>query len=144
MITPHPTSRIDPLLARGVCGAMVPATATRPAHVTFLVPNTNYELFLRPASDAAPQPGKRLIGMIAVEARRIDVVQTGGQYIEPVTGRPRRMQGTVVAVHNGALVVDVGTTVHCTPTDPRQSAGDFKPGQFIAFEVKDAAVFTAS
>lgn len=143
MITPHPTSRIDPLLARGVMGQPIPATATRQAHLTFLVPNTNYELHLLGAEGVQTAPGKRLIGTIRVEARRIDIVQTGGQYMEPVIGRPRRMQGTIIAVRDGAVVVDAGVPVHATPTDPRQSAEDFKPGQFVTFEVKEGAAFVA-
>ncbi len=141
MITPHPTSKIDPTLARGVLGAAISATATRPEYVVFLVPNTNYELHLMPSGPVATQPGKRLIGTIHVQARRIDVTQTGGQYIEPVIGRPRRMQGTIIAVRDGVLVVDAGTIVHCTPGDSRQEAADFREGQFVAFDIKDVSTF---
>jgi hypothetical protein len=142
MISPHPTSRIDPAVARGVLLEVVPATGIKPAYIKFGVPNTSYELHLIPASPVKVPPGKRLIGRISAHARRIDVVTTGGQYVEPVFGRPRRVQGTVVRTQAGAVVVDAGVPIHCTPTDPRQKADQFSPGQFVSFDVMDGATFT--
>ncbi|QYO64365.1 hypothetical protein [Leptolyngbya sp. 7M] len=83
----------------------------------------------------------RIIGIIRAKARRIDEVTTGGRYIEPVYGRPRRVQGTVVAIEPDAVVVNAGMPIHCTPTDPRQRPGDFKPGQFVSFDVLEGATF---
>lgn len=142
MITPSPTTRIDPSLARGVLGEVVPATATKEAYIKFLVPNTSYELHLRPAAEIATAKGKRLVGVIRAQARRIDVVGTGGQYVEPVFGRPRRVQGTVVRSEAGGVVVDAGVTIHLIPTDSRQSAEAFQPGQLVSCDVLDGATFT--
>lgn len=141
MITPHPTSKIDPTLARGVLGAVVPATATRAEFVAFQVPNTNYELHLQPVGAVTATPGKRLLGTIHVQARRVDITQTGGQFVDPVVGKPRRMQGTVLAVRDGVLVIDAGVSVHCTLTDARQHSEDFREGQFVAFDIKDTPTF---
>jgi hypothetical protein len=141
MIAPHPTSKIDPVLARGTLLGVHAASATKPAHITFGVPNTNYELHLVPQGTIKAQVGKRLIGTIRAQARRIDVVQTGGQYVEPVYGRPRRVQGTVIAIKDGALVVDAGVPIHCAPTDARQKAEQFSVGQFVSFDVMDGARF---
>lgn len=141
MITPHPTSKINPTIARGTLGAVVPASATKPAHLTFLVPNTSYELHLRPVGAISAQVGKRILGVIKAQARRIDVVSTGGQYVEPVFGRPRRVQGTIIAIESGAIVVDAGVPIHCAPTDPRQKADQFQVGQFVSFDVLDGASF---
>lgn len=143
MITPHPTSKIDPTLARGVLSEIVPATATKQGFVKFLVPNTSYELHLIPTGDIRTQPGKRLIGTIRAKARRIDVVTTGGQFVEPVIGRPRRIQGTVLAIKDGAVVIDAGVTIHCTPTDARQTADQFTLGQLVSFDALDGATITA-
>jgi hypothetical protein len=142
MITPSPTSKIDPSLARGVLAANVPTTAKHPAHIVLEVPNTSYQLHLIPAGPIATPVGKRLIGKISVKARRIDVVGTGGQYIEPVLGRPRRIQGTVIGTKDGAVIVDAGVPVHSTPMDPRQSADQFQPGQFVSFDAEPGATFT--
>lgn len=141
MITPSPTTPLEPGIARGTLLEVVAETATRPAFVKFAVPNTNYELHLRPTGPIQTQVGKRLIGVIRAQARRIDVVQTGGEYIEPVYGRPRRVQGTVLRAEGGAIIVDAGVPIHCTPTDPRQKADQFAPGQFVSFDVLDGASF---
>lgn len=146
MITPSPTSKIDPTIARGTLGSVVLASATKPAYITFLVPNTSYEMHLLPTpplSEIKAQVGKRLLGTIRAQARRIDVVQTGGQYVEPVMGRPRRVQGTVIAIAGDSVVVDAGVAIHCRPTDARQQAGQFSVGQFVSFDVLDGSTFTA-
>ena len=142
MITPSPTTKIDPTLARGTLLEVVAETATKPGYIKFGVPNSNYELHLRPVGAVAAKPGGRLIGTIRAQSRRIDIVQTGGEYMEPVYGRPRRVQGTVRTVKDGAIVVDAGVPIHCTPTDARQKAEQFEPGQFVSFDVLDGASFT--
>lgn len=141
MIYPAPTNAIDPALARGTLEEIVPATATHPAYLKLAVPNTSYSLHLQPVG---PMPGgdrigKRLIGTIRAKARRIDVVGTGGRYVEPVFGRPRRVQGTIVRVTGDAIVVDAGVAIHCTPQDARQKASDFEVGQLVTFAVLDGA-----
>ncbi|MFA6045093.1 MAG: hypothetical protein WC718_08925 [Phycisphaerales bacterium] len=147
MITPSPTTKLDPALARGTLVETVAATATKPAYIKFAVPNTSYELHLVPQGEtpapAAPgHPAKRLIGAIRVSARRLDVVGSGGRYVEPVMGRPRRVQGTVVQVAGGAVVVDAGVPIHCVLTDERQKPEDFQAGQFVSCDVLDGATFT--
>lgn len=141
MITPAPTSKIDPKLARGVLAAIVAPTATKPGFIKMTFLNTNYELHLLTTVPIRTPIGKRLIGTIHARAKRIDTVQTGGRYVEPVYGRPRRVQGTVVAVEGGEVVVDAGMPIHCTPTDPRQQASGFTRGDFVSFDVLDGAEF---
>lgn len=142
MIQPAPTSRIDPKLARGIYAGVVPATATRPQGVKLTFPNTSYELHLVASSAVNTPPGKRVVGTIRARAKRMDVVKSGGRFIEPVFGRPRRVQGTVIAIDGGAVVVDAGVPIHCELTDPRQKPGDFAPGDFVGFDVLDGATFT--
>ena len=141
MITPAPTTRIDPRLARGVLAEVVAPTATKPGYIKLTVPNTSYEFHLLTDGPVCSQTGKRIVGTIRALAKRIDVVETGGRYVEPVYGRPRRVQGTVLAIENGAVVVDAGVAMHCTPTDPRQKAEQFQPGQLVSFDVLDGASF---
>lgn len=135
MIHPAPTGRIDPKIARGVL------VSAGPSVVKVSFPNTNYELHLVPQGPVSTEPGKRILGVISAQARRIDTVRTGGRYVEPVIGRPRRVQGSVVAVlpESGVVVVDAGMPIHVTPTDPRQKAADFQPGQFVSFDVLEGA-----
>ena len=140
MIHPAPTGRIDPKTARGVLISAGPTVAK----VSF--PNTNYELHLVPQGAIHTEPGRRILGIISAQARRIDTVQTGGRYVEPVMGRPRRVQGSILAVLAGSntLVVDAGMPVHVTPTDTRQKAADFQPGEFVSFDVLEGASLTES
>ncbi|MBX3376129.1 MAG: hypothetical protein KF678_03900 [Phycisphaeraceae bacterium] len=141
MITPAPTTKIDPSLARGTLTEIVAPTATKPGFLKITFPNTSYELHLLPVVPPRTPVGKKIHGLIRAKARRIDTVQTGGRYVEPVFGRPRRVQGTVVSVSGGEVLVNAGVPIHITPTDPRQKAADFQPGQFISFDVLDGATF---
>ncbi len=142
MITPSPTTPIDPALARGVLAEVRAQTATRPAILVLRVPNTSYELHLRPANEVTTPVGKRVVGVIRVEARRVDKVGTGGRYVEPVAGRPRRVQGRVVRVEGEAVVVDAGVPIHLLLTDARQKATDFEPGEVVSCDVLDGATFS--
>ncbi len=127
------------MLARGVLGGMTQPTEGKPALVKLCLPNTNYELHLVPQGRVRAEEGKRLIGIVRAKARRLDIVHTGGRFVEPVYGRPRRVQGRVIAIQDGSVVVDAGLPVHCAPTDPRQKAEQFEVGQLVSFDVLDGA-----
>lgn len=143
MITPAPTTKIDPKLCRGIFERAIPATATVPEHVVLSVPDTSYQIYLIPTVPVTVRPGHRVIGTIRMSARRIDEVQSGGRYLEPVFGRPRRVQGTIIAIESDAIVVNAGVPVWVQPTDPRQSPSDFRVGQFVSFDALDGATFAA-
>src|SRR5688500_8524350 len=106
MIYPAPTSKIDPTMARGVLEAIVEPTAPRAGHTVVSFPNSNYQRHLLPGAPVTAEVGKRILGRVKARARRIDRVQTGGRYVEPVYGRPRRIQGSVIAVSGDSVVVD--------------------------------------
>ncbi|GIK20037.1 MAG: hypothetical protein DYG93_06905 [Leptolyngbya sp. PLA2] len=143
MIHPAPTTKIDPRHARGTLLELRPETATKPAFAVITYPNTRYELHLVPRSGITTPPGKRIVGTIHALAKRIDEVGTGGRYVEPVAGRPRRVQGIIVAVEpsTNEIVVNAGVPIHCRPTDPRQKATDFREGQFVSFDVMEGTEF---
>lgn len=142
MLTPAPVTKIPPKLARGILVESVPASPPRPALVKVAFLGTSYEMHLRPTGPIATAPGKRIIGTIRGECRRIDLVSTGGRFVEPVIGRPRRVQGTVLWADGDALVVDAGMAIHAVPMDPRQSPASFAPGDLVAFDLLDGATFT--
>ena len=127
-------------IARGVL------TAEHVGAIDFAVMNTDYLLRL---AVAAPLPhrdiGKRIEGTIRAQARRIDVVHTGGRYIEPVYGKPRRVQGQVIALDPNADTVTVlahtDLPLVCK-TNGEQHAGDFKIGQLVSFDVAPGTSFT--
>lgn len=145
MIEPSPTTRIDPRLARGVLGAVVTETATKPGYIVLSILNTSYELHLRPTGEIRTPVGKRIVGTIHARARRVDVVETGGRFVEPVEGRPRRVQGAVIDASEaaGSITVNAGVPIVCTLTDERQKPSQFEVGVVVSFDVLDGATFTA-
>lgn len=142
MIPPSPTSIIDPTFARGTFAGEVAATATKPGFIKMSFAN-NYELHLLPSAPITAEVGKRLIGRISSEARRIDETKTGGRFVEPIYGRPRRIQGNIIAVNpkENTIVVNAGMPIYVTPIDPRQKASDFTIGQFVGFDVPAGSTF---
>lgn len=144
MLHPAPTSKIALHLARGTVVEHIAATATKPAFVVLSIPNTSYKLHLEPTSPIDTPVGKRIVGTIQAQAQRVDVVTTGGRFIDPLFGRPRRVQGVVVRADAGSntLIVHAGVPVICSLTDARQNAADFKQGDFVSFDVLRGATFT--
>ena len=147
MLHPAPTTKIDPQTARGVLADRFPETATKPAMVVLTFYNTQYELHLLPVGEIATpdsvKHGKRVEGRIRADAKRVDIVTSGGRYVEPVHGRPRRVQGSIVATDNtkNTITVNAGVPIECRLTDRRQTASQFEPGQFVSFDVMRGATF---
>ena len=144
MLDPAPTTKLPPHLARGLVKEVVPATATKPAYLVVTFANTSYQTHLAPPTDFAPQPGAKVVGVIRAEAKRVDTVGSGGRYVEPVIGRPRRVQGTVVGTDAKAntITVSAGFPIVCKLSDPRQRADQFERGDFVSFDVARGASFT--
>lgn len=142
MITPKPTTKIDEKLARGILANVGDSDGQQTVTIAF--PDTSYELRLVADGAVETEPGKRIVGTVNAQAKRIDVVDAGGRFIEPISGRPRRVQGRVIAIAGNAVVIDAGVIVHCTPTDARQNASDFESGQLVCFDVLKGASFIVS
>ena len=111
--------------------------------VVIRIPETSYRLHLVAGGASRAAVGKRISGLIHVQARRIDKVGTGGRYIEPVEGRPRRIQGSVIATDptDRTITVDAGAPIVCR-TDERQTPADFAVGDFVTMGVNAGATFT--
>lgn len=108
--------------------------------VQLKLPSTDYRLRLVPTGSMTPSVGDKVDGVIRAQALRMDVVPAGGRYIEPVQGRPRRVQGRVVGgnVTMNEVYVKAGPGVVVTPMSP-QRASDFSIGQIVSFDVRDGA-----
>lgn len=104
------------------------------------LPGTDYRLRLVPKDGFSPKVGDKVSGLIRAQALRMDVVPAGGRYIEPVQGRPRRVQGRVTggSVSANEVYVKAGPGVVVTPMPP-QRAADFAIGQMVSFDVRDGA-----
>lgn len=104
------------------------------------VPDTDYRLRLVPAEGFSASVGDKVQGIIRAQALRMDVVPAGGRYIEPVQGRPRRIQGRVIGgnVSLNEVYIKAGPGVVVTPMAP-QRASDFSIGQMVSFDVRNGA-----
>jgi len=144
------------LLARGVLQEVIAATATKPGAIVLQLPTSSYQIHLRPSAPLesfAAGVGKRLVGTITVQALRVDVVKTGGgRFVEPVFGRPRRVQGSVLTTDpasgtitvnaGGGAAVDSGTLpIVIKLTDPRNKPADYQIGDLVCCDVFDGATF---
>lgn len=144
MLQPAPTTTIDPGLARGTLKNYRPPGDGMPGVVTLTFPNTSYESEFVAAGAVRATVGSRVLGTIRAEAQRVDIVGTGGRYLEPVYGPPRRIQGTVVTADNAANTLTINASVPfvCKLTDQRQRAMAFEPGQLVTCELRPGASFT--
>jgi hypothetical protein len=119
-------------------------SALTPDHVELSLAGTEYRLRL-----ALPQPapglalGKPASGVVRVKAKRVDPARAGGRYIEPVFGRPRRVQGLVTSIDPHAQTI---TVLAACPVVarllPSQRAEAFEAGDLVGFEVEPDASFT--
>jgi len=117
--------------------------------IDLAIPGTDYRLALAVHSPLNARENdmldRKIRGVILAQARRIDVVVTGGRYVEPVYGRPRRVQGAIVALDPAADTVTVkaheAMPIVCK-TNGIQHATDFKVGQFVSMDVAPGATFS--
>jgi hypothetical protein len=78
--------------------------------VVFAPSNTNYELEL--LADTYKGPLNVLTdGHVRVQARKIWTVPSGGNFISPVLGSPRTIQGRIRALRGRSLVVHAGCPI---------------------------------
>jgi len=116
---------------------------SKPDMVVLQIPGTDYRLHLVPASAAAAATltvGARVDVKLTARAKRVDVIRTGGRFVEPIIGRPRRLQGRVTATdpqHN-TITVFCGAPFTCELT-MGQNASEFPVGTLVAFDVERGA-----
>lgn len=111
--------------------------------VTLRVPNANYRNTFKLAGNITLSPGQRVSGTIHAQAWKAEAVALGGNYVEPLLGRPRRMQGTVLAVNEAAneLTLHVGYDV-VVKLPERYKAGNYAIGSRVGFDNLEIPTFT--
>lgn len=134
--TATPSSPTTPPTVTGVIDAV------GDGWVQLKVPDTDYRLRLVPKEGVSYSVGDKVSGVVRAQAQRMDVIPAGGRYIEPVQGRPRRVQGRVTggSVSANEVYIKAGPGVVVTPMAP-QRAGDFSIGQIVTFDVKPGTTF---
>ncbi len=112
--------------------------------VVITLNQTEYQLHLSTLNEVGTNPGDRIVGTIRMHAaKRFDIVNTGGGYIEPLYGQPRRIQGHILETDptNNTITVHAATPIVLTLA-PGQKASDFSVGQFVAGGVKSGSSFS--
>ena len=84
--------------------------ATKDGVVHFAPSGTNYELLLAAPGYSGPA-GALARGTIRVQARKVWTVPSGGNFIAPIFGTPRTIQGRVRAVDERSIVVHAGVPI---------------------------------
>ena len=84
--------------------------AVRDGKVVFNPTGTNYEIELACPAYAGPV-NKPVKATIRVRARKIWTVPAGGNFIAPIFGPPKTIQGRVRTVEAGHMIVHAGTPI---------------------------------
>jgi hypothetical protein len=98
----------------------------------FAPSNTNYELHLGSPGHAGPL-NVLTRGTVRVIARKAYTVPSGGNFISPIYGSPRTIQGRVRSVQGNEIVVQAGLPIHVT-----------LPGDASAVELGNGAIAVGS
>jgi hypothetical protein len=110
--------------------------------VTLKVPGSNYRNSFALHENAVLTAGSRIRGTIHAPAWKVDRVELGGNYVEPLFGRPRRMQGTILSVNatTNELTVQVG--YEATVKLPAQyKASEYAVGERVGWDNIDIPTF---
>jgi hypothetical protein len=111
--------------------------------VTLRVPGMNYRNAFAVLGDATSLvAGARVQGKIHAPAWKVDRVELGGNYVEPLFGRPRRMQGTILAVNTTINELTVQVGYEATVRLPeRYKAADYTVGERIGWDNVEIPTF---
>ena len=92
---------------------------SRAGLVVFQPRGTSYELHLGTAVDYAGPVNKPTQGVVHVRARKVYTVPSGGNFVAPILGTPRTIQGRVLWLSPRQLVLQAGLPVLVDlPPDP--------------------------
>jgi hypothetical protein len=110
------------------------------------VPGTEYVLQFATGGSSAAAPtlvvGKRVWGTITGRAQKIHRAHAGGEFIEPVEGHPRIVQGRIREIDAALNRVLLQAVVPMWVTlEVGQSARDFAAGDFVNFYMESGVVF---
>lgn len=106
------------------------------------VPGTEYVLRLHLKGATSVAPGKRISGVITGSAQKVHRASAGGEFIEPVEGHPRIVQGRIREVDASANRVLLQAVVPMwISLEAGQSARDFAAGDFVNFYMESGVTF---
>lgn len=103
-------------------------------HVVFQPAGTNYELHLK-INNYTGKVGVPVDCVIRANARKIYSVPSGGNFVQPIFGPPKIIQGRVRAIEGSTLIIHAGAAFHITlPASPDaidMNSGDIAEGSMV-------------
>lgn len=140
-----PASTADPTVIRVRVLEQHPAADDRPARAILALPDSDYQLQLALDQPLEPDAMGQVTGRVVVRAEKVASVSTGGRFIEPVFGPPRRFQGMVIESNATDNLLTLraggGCPVKAALTHPGQNASQFPVGAMVAFNIQPPARF---
>lgn len=113
--------------------------------VIFQPLGTTYELRLRTGGPLQGSVGQRVQGMIRLAARKLYTVPSGGNFITPIFGPPRIVQGRIKSLDEKTLLLHAGTSILVDlPADDSAydlSNGPLAPGVMVNIVALPGAQF---
>ena len=107
------------------------------------LPGTSYQLHLSPTDVVTPSPQGRVRGVIRCKVWKMEYVSAGGAYIQPLWGRPGRVQGEVVATlpETNSVIIEIRQTPIVGDLPERWNAADIPIGARIGMDVYKGSTF---
>jgi hypothetical protein len=103
--------------------------------ITVRVPGMNYQNSFQLKNGISVSAGDRIRATIHAPAWKVDRVDMGGNYVEPLYGRPRRMQGTILSVNAATNELTVQVAYEVTVKLPaKYKAADYLVGQRVGWD----------
>ncbi len=108
----------------------------------FAIPGTDYRIELATSGLDASDVGTRVQGRVHGQAQRMHRTPAGGNFIEPLEGRPRIVQGTVIAVDPGRneVLVDLVVPMRVAMFEG-EHATTLSSGEMVNFYMEPGARF---
>lgn len=86
-------------------------TSVKDSQVVFEPANTNYQLHLAVGTPYGGPINTPLQAVVKATARKLYTVPSGGNFIAPIFGSPRIIQGRVLYVDDKSMVVQAGCPI---------------------------------
>ncbi len=98
----------------------------------------NYELELACTSTAPT--GSLVSGIIRAKARKVLTIPTGGNFVQPIFGSPKVIQGRIRYFEGNTLIVQAGALFH-VELPPADDAIDLGDGPLAVGKTINATIF---
>ncbi len=116
---------------------------TTPGALRLSIPGSEYVLDLAAGGPTSVALGKRVMGVVSGRALKLHRTHAGGEFIEPVEGHPRIVQGRVRETDPAGNRILLQAVVPMWITlGADQRAQEFHAGDMVNFYMESGVVFT--